>query len=428
MALSKTQLTLLLLLRSRRRRREKYLKRFWVRPIFQKRTQLSEFFTLVKELREEDHEGYFNYFRMLPDQFDYLHSLVKPLIQKSSKNRDSIGADERLALTLRYLASGDSPRSLSFSYRVSLTSVHRIISETCMAIWMVLQMKYVKAPSSPNDWIRIADEFERLWNFPNCCGAIDGKHIRIQAPPGSGSLYFNYKKWHSIVLLAVVSADYCFTLVDIGDNGRHSDGGIFQSSEIGVGMVTNLLGFPEARPLTGTSTVTPFLIVGDEAFPLMKNMMRPYPGKFLPENQQIFNYRLSRARRVVENAFGIAASRFRILRREIIAKPAKVEKIVMAVVALHNFLIMSEKQYPVGGRLYIPLGYVDSEDRNGHMVPGSWRESDEDNNGLSSIGRQGSNFYGKDASSVRNDLTQYFMTSEGSVSWQINHVTSTGDK
>ena len=95
----------------------------------------------------------------------------------------------------------------------------------------------------------------------------------------------------------------------------------------------------------------------------MKNMMRPYPGKFLPENQQIYNYRLSRARRVVENAFGIAASRFRILRGEIIAKPVKVERITMAVVALHIFLIMSEEKHPVGARLYIPPGYVDSEDR-----------------------------------------------------------------
>ena len=73
-----------LLLRSRRKRRIKYLKQFWVRPIFQTRAQLSEIFTLVKELREEDHEGYFNYFRMLPNQFDYLHNLVKPLIHKSN--------------------------------------------------------------------------------------------------------------------------------------------------------------------------------------------------------------------------------------------------------------------------------------------------------------------------------------------------------
>ena len=73
-----------LLLRSRRKRRTKYLKRFWVRPIFQTRAQLSEFFTLFKELGEEDHEGYFNYFKMLPNQFDYLHNLVKPLIHKSN--------------------------------------------------------------------------------------------------------------------------------------------------------------------------------------------------------------------------------------------------------------------------------------------------------------------------------------------------------
>ena len=245
MELSKKQLLLLLLLRSRRKRRTKYLKRFWVRPIFQKRSQLSEYFTLVKELRVQDHEGYFNYFRMLPYQFDYLHKLVKPLIPKSNKNRESIGSDERLALTLRYLSSADSP-------------------ETCLSIWKVLlQLKYVNAPSSPYDWMRIANEFERLWYFPNCCGAIDGKHIRIQAPPGSGSLYYNYKKWHSIVLLAVVSAEYCFTLVDIGDNGRHSDGGVFQSSEIGVGMLNNSLGFPDAPPLTGSSTVAPFLFVGD---------------------------------------------------------------------------------------------------------------------------------------------------------------------
>ena len=77
-------------------------------------------------------------------------------------------------------------------------------------------------------------------------------NIRIQAPPGSGSLYFNYKHWHSIILLAVVSADYWFTLVDAGDNGRHSDGGVLQSSEIGIGMLTNSLGFPELRFLIGT--------------------------------------------------------------------------------------------------------------------------------------------------------------------------------
>ena len=254
--------------------------------------------------------------------------------------------------------------SLSFSYRMGLTSVHRIISETSLHIWQVLfEEGFVRAPKTPSEWVKIANEFERRWNFPNCCGAIDGKHIRMQAPPSSGSQFYNYKHFHSIVLLAVVCANYTFTLVDIGDCGRHSDGGVFQNSEIGQHFLNNKLGFPDPRVLHGTATEIPFLFVGDEAFPLTPNMMRPYPGRFISENKRIFNYRLSRARRVVENAFGIASSRFRIWRTEILGSPKKVENITKAVVALHNFVIISEQSMPAGSRLHIPPGYADYEDR-----------------------------------------------------------------
>ena len=66
-------------------------------------------------------------------------------------------------------------------------------------------------------WLDIATKFDNKWNFPHCLGAIDGKHIIIQAPPRSGSTFFNYKKSFSIVLLAVCNDNYEFTLADIGD-------------------------------------------------------------------------------------------------------------------------------------------------------------------------------------------------------------------
>ena len=99
------------------------------------------------------------------------------------------------------------------------------------------ERKFVDAPTHRESWLHIANEFDKKWNFPNCVGAIDGKHIVIQAPPRCGSEYFNYKKTHSIALLAVCNASYEFILVDVGDNGRQSDGGVYTNSRLGMLLI-----------------------------------------------------------------------------------------------------------------------------------------------------------------------------------------------
>lgn len=128
-------------------------------------------------------------------------------------------------------------------------------------------------------WKHIANDFYTMWNFPNCLGAIDGKHIIIQAPPNSGSLYFNYKKTFSIVLLALVDAHCNFIAVDVGAYGKNSDGGIFVNSNLGRAFQRDSLFIPKNTALPGTHTSAPYVIVGDEAFPLKTNLMRPYPGQ-----------------------------------------------------------------------------------------------------------------------------------------------------
>lgn len=100
-------------------------------------------------------------------------------------------------------------------------------------------------PYSDRDrWMSVAGRFEEQWNFPHCIGALDGKHVLIQAPPNSGSLFFNYKGTFSVVLLALVDADYRFIAVDIGGYGGNSDGGIFANSDLGKALQAGHLDVP----------------------------------------------------------------------------------------------------------------------------------------------------------------------------------------
>ena len=86
-------------------------------------------------------------------------------------------------------------------------------------------------PSTSNEWLDISRQFETTWNYPNYIGSMDGKHIVLQSPMNSGSEYFNYKSFFSIVLFALVDADYNFLFIDIGCQGRISDGGVFKSAK-----------------------------------------------------------------------------------------------------------------------------------------------------------------------------------------------------
>jgi hypothetical protein len=257
------------------------------------------------------------------------------------------------------------------NYRISPSSVGRIIYTTCKALWQVLST-YVKSPKNEMDWKKIAHEFYVNWNFPHCIGALDGKHVVMQAPQSSGSMFFNYKKAHSIVLMAICNAKYEFTLVDIGDSGRNSNGGVFSSSHIGDVFETRLLHIPDPEPLPGTQKCYPYVLVGDEVFQLQQNLMKPYPREVLGIHERVFKDRLSRARRIIENTFGIATERFRIFRRPTHARVELVVNVTKAVVVLHNYP-MAGRSFREGSK-YCPIQFVDSDMPTGTQI-GEWREN-----------------------------------------------------
>ncbi|KAL1276997.1 hypothetical protein QQF64_023670 [Cirrhinus molitorella] len=187
---------------------------FWVHSILRKCQQWGEYHRLVWELRL-DGVLFEQYFRMSPDTFDELLGRVRPLITRAdSVMRKAIGSAQRLAICLRYLATGDSFKTIAFSYQVGHSTVTGIVKDVASAIWAALVEDTMPVPKK-EDWRAIADQFYARWNFPNCLGAIDGKHVLLQAPANLGSLFFNYKSIYSLVLLDVVNANYLFRVVDV---------------------------------------------------------------------------------------------------------------------------------------------------------------------------------------------------------------------
>ena len=190
--------------------------------------------------------------------------------------------------------------------------------------------------------------------------------------------------------------------------GSESDGGIFANSDLAALLRRQMaIGdvLPPSKTLPGSDEELPHFLVGDEAFPLQRHLMRPYARASLvgPEAdaKRVFNYRLSRARRCVENAFGILAQRWRIYRGTLGCTPGKATKMVWATCALHNFLREREiRAAAAAGRGLAPL----LDERVGAPA-------------LRDITRAGTNAHSREAARVRQVLTGH-LNGAGSVPWQ----------
>lgn len=217
-----------------------------------------------------------------------------------------------------------------------------------------------------------------------------------------------------MVLLAIADANYKFIVYDFGTNGRVSDGGVLQNTEFFKKLQSNSLNIPGEKEVSNNSRKLPYVFVADDAFPLRTDMLKPYRQSDLNcIEKKIYNYRVSRARRIIENVFGILTARFRIFHTAINLELEHIDKIVKATCALHNYLMSTVSE------TYASSESLASEDiENGTTHVGS---TSTDSN-MSPLQR--SNMAGNipsHAKQVRQDFMNYFVN-EGQVPWQINFV------
>ena len=133
-----------------------------------------------------------------------------------------------------------------------------------------------KTQRTADEWRQVALGFETRWNYPHCLGGLDGKHVRIVPPARSGSSFYNFKGFHSIVLMALVDSSYEFVYVDVGSEGRAADGGIWYACSLYHSIADGSVKLPEPAKLPGTDILAPFTIVADDAFRLNVNLIKPF--------------------------------------------------------------------------------------------------------------------------------------------------------
>lgn len=194
------------------RKKQRRAGRVWGWPYLQRRVELGHYDNLMEELAAESPELYKNFTRINKELFNEIADRVTPHIQKQLTFwRTPLAPGVRVAITLRFLATGESYKSLQYSFRVA-DNIISIVPETCRAIVAVFGDEELHLPQAPEEWKEVARGFEERWNFSHVIGSIDGKHIRLRNPALGGTYYFNYKKFYSMILLAIVDSNYKFLM------------------------------------------------------------------------------------------------------------------------------------------------------------------------------------------------------------------------
>ena len=276
-------------------------------------------------------DKFLEYYRVTKSVFGEILEKIYPALLSSSVVGDSIEPAKKLALTLRYLATGTDFADLGNLFRVGQSSVRCIIRDVTEAIATHPFFKsLVKFPSTDEEFYKVSKDFFDMFQFPDCVGAVDDTHVKIQKPRDDPTSYFDYKKEYSVHLQAVCDSRTRVLFYHIGAPGKNNDGGVAEMS--GFNDLLRSGRIPER-----------YHIVGDPAFALHQNLLNRYPGLHLLPWEQRYNYRQSRVRMIVESLFGRLKGRWNVLIRPMPFRDLEiVNRIILTCVLLHNFLLTKD--------------------------------------------------------------------------------------
>ena len=227
-----------------------------------------------------------------------VHLLIFLYLPCAFRYRCPLEPGLKIAITLWFLATGNSFQSMELCWRSAHNTIGKFVPEVCDAIVEEYAADVFHTSTTQDRWREVAKGFQDRWNFPHACGALDGKHVAIRKPKQSGSIYYNYKGFFSIVMLVLCDANYKAIWAHVGTPGSESDCGIYNDSPMFQGIQDGTINLPAPKPLPNDNEDTPYFFIGDDALPLRQHMLKLFSVRYLDHEQLVFNYRLSCARRV----------------------------------------------------------------------------------------------------------------------------------
>ncbi|XP_062516381.1 uncharacterized protein LOC134191776 [Corticium candelabrum] len=274
-------------------------------------------------------------FRMCRETFLYLCEKLRHEIEPEVTHlRASICIEKRVAVTVWYLATNVEYRTISHLFGIGRSTVCSIVHSTCRAIVHCLMSGYITFPTGEM-LTDVVKGFSQSFNFPQCAGAIDGCHIPVSPPALNHTDYYNRKGWYSVILQAVVDHKYLFRDINVGWPGSVHDARVLANSSIFQNAESGLILNEQQKEIEGCTI--PVFLVGDSAYPLKNWLLKPFPhNDHLTDEKKNFNYRISKARIVVENAFGRLKARWRRLMKKNDMQIRHVQHVIAACCVLHN--------------------------------------------------------------------------------------------
>ena len=274
-------------------------------------------------------------FRMSEETLNFLCNKLRPVMERQDTTfRRCVPLKKRVAIALWKLATGSEYRSIGHLFGVSITTACRCVQDFCAAAETLLVPEQICFPDEEK-FKEMATYTENRWGLPHCVGAIDGSHIPIIAPQEYHCDYFNRKGWHSIILQGVVDGKGIFWNVFAGLPGSLHDARVLRLSTLWELASGGNHFRAHTRNIGGVTAG--YYLLGDSAYPLQNWLLKPFQdtGRLTAE-QHLFNKKFSRARVVVENAFGRLKGRWRCLLKRNDCDVQLVKSMVVTCCALHN--------------------------------------------------------------------------------------------